>query len=138
MSRTKPIPVLVDNGLNRAFSIKYAIYSLFGLTGIFTHIPSLAEVSGDLAAQIVAVCVFLSAGCAAVFAWNNHRGLRWLKAELYSTIFLVSFVAVYNTALVYLSITGDVQRTNLAVVATALLVMPIWRIRDLIRKGRPQ
>lgn len=136
MTRTKPIPILVDNGINRAFAIKYLIYALFGLTGIFTHIPSVVEVAGVLVAQAVAVCVFLSAASASVAAWNFHRGLRWLKAEIYSTYFLISFVFIYNIALVYLTLSGDESRLNLAVIATALLVMPIWRVRDLIKKGR--
>jgi hypothetical protein len=136
VTRTKPIPVLVDNGINRAFAVKYLIYAVFGFTGIFTHIPSVVEVSGVLVAQAVAICVFLSAGIASLSAWNFHRGLRWMKAEIYSTYFLVSFVFIYNVALVYLTLNGDETRLNLAVLATALLVMPIWRVRDLIRKGR--
>lgn len=136
MPRTKAIPILVDNGLNRAFAIKYAIYSAFGLTGIFTQLPSVEQVTGLLVATIVAACVFLSGLVASVSAWNFHRGLRWWKAELYSTYFLISFVLIYNIALIYLTATGSESRLNLAVVATALLVMPIWRIRDLIKKGR--
>lgn len=136
MSRTKPIPVLVDNSLNRAFAIKYAIYALFGLTGIFTKIPSVMEVAGGVVAQIVAACVFLSAAVAALGAWRYQRGLRWMKTEIYATYFMISFVMIYNIALVYLTINGSTDRLNLAVLATALLVMPIWRVRDLIKKGR--
>lgn len=135
--KTRPIPMLVDNGLNRAFAIKYAIYALFGLTGIFTRIPSVSEVSGEAVAQVVAACVFASAAIASVSAWNFQRGLRWWKAELYSTYFMISFILVYNVTLVYLTLSGDAQRMNLAVLALAFLVMPIWRVRDLIKKGRP-
>lgn len=136
MTKTKSIPILVDNGLNRAFAIKYAIYALFGFTGIFTHIPSVEAVVGTAVATTVAACVFLSSTAASIAAWNFRRGLRWWKAELYSTYFLISFVLIYNVALIYLTAVGSESRLNLAVVATALLVMPIWRIRDLIKKGR--
>lgn len=129
--------MLVDNGLNRAFAVKYAIYALFGFTGIFTKIPSLAEVSGGAVAQVVAACVFVSALAASVSAWNFQKGLRWWKAELYSTYFMMSFILVYNVALVYLTLSGDADRMNLAVLALAFLVMPLWRVRDLIKKGRP-
>jgi uncharacterized membrane protein YidH (DUF202 family) len=134
--RTSPIPVLVDNGLNRAFGIKYFVYALFGFTGIFTHIPSLEALTGAAVAQIVAICVFVSSLAAGVAAWNFQRGIRWMKAEVYSTYFMISFVLIYNAALVILTLNGDTDRLNLAVLATALLVMPIWRVRDLIKKGR--
>jgi hypothetical protein len=136
VSRTKPIPVLVDNSLNRAFAIKYIVYALFGFTGIFTQIPSVAEVAGGTVAQIVAGCVFLSSAIASVGAWGYQRGLRWMKAEIYATYFMISFVMIYNIALVYLTLNGSTDRLNLAVLATALLVMPIWRVRDLIKRGR--
>lgn len=133
-TKTHPIPILVDNGLNRAFSIKYFVYAAFGFTGIFTHVPSIEILVGTAVAQVISICVFLSSLAAAIAAWNYQRGIRWMKAEIYSTYFMISFVVIYNIALVVLTFSGDTDRMNLAVLATALLVMPVWRVRDLIKK----
>ena len=137
MSRhTRSIPILVDSSLNRAIGIKYVIYAVFGLTGIFTHIPSVAELTGAGVATVMAVLVMVFATSAAIGAFKSIQSERWERVELHSTIALISFVSVYNFSLIYLAITGSEGRVNLAVLATALLVMPIWRVRYIIRKSR--
>lgn len=131
--RTKQVPVLVDNSLNRAFALKYAIYALFGVSGVVTHIPSLAIVAGEAAATILAGTVAISGVLASIAAWNSIKKGVWVKRELYATIVLVAFVGVYDAALVILTILGVGDRINLAIIATALLVMPGWRIRNILR-----
>lgn len=131
--RTKQVPVLVDNSLNRAFALKYAIYAAFGVSGVITHIPSLSIFAGEAAASILAGIVAVSGALASVAAWNGVKQGVWVKRELYATIILVVFVAVYDAALVILTILGIGDRVNLAIIATALLVMPTWKIRHLLR-----
>lgn len=133
---TRAIPILVDNGLNRAIAIKYAIFSLFGLTGIITAIPSITELSTAFVAQIVSAVVFLSAGVACVAAWNSAKGDRWERVEIFSGITFISFATIYAFALIYLALMGDDNRVNAAVLTTALLVIPVWRVRYLIRKNK--
>lgn len=134
---TKSIPILVDDSLNKAMSIKYAIFSLFGFAGIYTRIPAISEVSGNTVALITAVVVFLSAGVAAIAAWRCERGVKWRKLEIYSAEVFVPFAAMYAIALLWLSlVVGDDQRIGTTVLSMALLIMPIWRIRYLIRRGR--
>ena len=134
---TRSVPILTDNSLNRAFAVKYAIYSLFGLSGLITHIPSIAAVVGEVIATFLAGVVFISSALASVSAWHSVKGGAWVKRELYATIVLVSFVAVYNITLIYLAAIGSTSRINLAIIASALLVMPIWRIRYILKKSRP-
>lgn len=133
---TKPIPVLVDNSLNRAIAIKYVIYSLFGLAGVLTTIPSITQLAGEVSAVILAAIVMVTSIAAAVAAWNSARNAQWEKVEIFTTITMVCFIGVYNFALVYLSLGGDLDRVNVAVISSALLVIPIWRIRYLIKKNR--
>lgn len=134
---TKPAPVLTDNSLNRAFAIKYAIYAAFGVSGVITHIPSLAIVAGEAAATVLAGVVGLAGVLASISAWNSLRGGVWVKRELYATITMCAFIAMYDLALVALSIAGVGDRVNLAIIAAALLVMPIWRIVWMLKKSRP-
>lgn len=136
MSRqsTKPVPVLTDNSLHRAFAAKYVVYCLFGLSGVISHIPSLSIIAGEYVAILLAGIVAVTAALAAVAAWNSSKGGPWLKRELYATIVLVVFVAVYDIALIALTILGIGDRLNVAIIAFALLIMPSWRIRYLVKR----
>lgn len=133
---TRRIPVLTDSSLDRAFSVKYGIYALFGLSGLLTHIPSIAKFAGEWAAMVLSSIVMLAGVIAAVAAWNSAHHPRWMRAEFFATITLVTFVAMYDIALIFLATQGDVNRINLAIIASALLVMPIWRIRHLMKQIR--
>lgn len=133
---TKSQPILVDTSLNKAFAVKYAVYALFGLSGVVTHIPSLAFIVGEVAATVLAGIVAVSGALASVAAWNSIKLGKWVKRELYATIVLVVFVAVYDIALIYLAVIGEGNRINLAIIAAALLVMPFWRIRYILKSTR--
>jgi hypothetical protein len=134
MKHTRSIPILVDNSLNRALSIKYAIFAMFGFTGILTGIPSIVEVSGYVVATIIAAVVMVTAGFASVATWNTEKGVGWQKLAIYSIIAFISFSLVYNVALIWLTLLGDAGRANVAVLATALLVMPVWHCRYLTKR----
>ena len=135
---TRQVPVLVDNSLNRALSLKYAIYAAFGLSGVITHIPSLAIVAGEAAASLLAGIVMVSGILASISAWHSVEQGVWIKRELYATIVLVTFVGVYDIALIALTFLGVGDRLNLAIIAAALLVMPSWRIKHILKtSSRP-
>lgn len=128
-------PLLVDNSLNRAFAIKYGIYAVFGFSGMVSHVPSIALVAGQLVATIVGGIIGVAGVWAAASAWNFMKSPRWQRSEVYATVTLVAFVSVYVATLLYLAAIGEGSRLNLAIIATALLVMPIWRIRYIIKKS---
>lgn len=132
---TRQVPVLVDNSLNRALAIKYAIYAAFGLSGVITHIPSLAIFAGEAAASFLAGVVCVSGILASVASWHSVQQGVWIRRELYATIVLVVFVGIYDLALIVLTILGIGDRVNLAIIAAALLVMPSWRIRWILKNS---
>lgn len=129
-------PLLVDNSINKAFAVKNFIYMLFGISGIVTHIPSVSLIAGEAIATVLAGIIAVSSAVASVCAWNFLKSERWQRWELYSTITMLSFVVVYVGALIYLAAIGEGNRINLAIIATALLVMPLWRARFILRKNR--
>lgn len=133
---TKRRPVLVDNSLNTAFAVKYFIFAAFGLTGMIVHIPALATVAGEAVATFLAGVVALSGFAAAICVLNSYRSARWVRSEFYTTVTLVAFTAVYNICLIYLAVIGAGSRINLAVIATALLVMPIWKLYYILKTSR--
>lgn len=134
MKHTQSIPILVDNSMNRAFAIKYAIFGLFGLAGTLTSIPSITDIAGETVATIVAAVVMVSAFTCSVAAWRTEQGRFWQKLEIYSIIAFISFALVYNVCLVWLALNGDAGRVGVAVISTALLVMPFWRCRYLTKR----
>jgi hypothetical protein len=133
---TRPIPILIDNSLNRAFAVKYALFSLFGLAGFLTDIPAITEMSGQAVASVVGFIVFVGAGLSSFAAWNSEKGIDWKKFEIYSTYFFMASVGIYSADMIWLAITGSEGRIALAFLSLALLVMPVWRLRFLIRRTR--
>lgn len=129
-------PMLVDNSLNRAFSVKHLIFAVFGISGIITSIPSISIVAGEFIATIISGIITVAAVVAAYFSWNFLRGPRYQRWELYSTITVVVFVGVYVANLIYLAVIGEGNRINVAVIASALLVFPVWRIKFILKKSR--
>jgi hypothetical protein len=133
---TKSIPILVDNSLNRAFAIKYAVFAGFGLSAVFFGLPSVSELWGGGLAFITGIMVFLSAAAAGVAAWYTERGIRWQKAGIYCGYGFIFSAGLYAVALMILTFQGDGRRASAAIISLALLVMPIWYIRYLIRRVR--
>lgn len=135
-SKRRRQPVLTDSSLNIALSIKYIIFATFGVSGTLSAIPSVTEVAGVAAAQALGVGIGIFGVLAAIATIRAVKSAGWEKAELYLTIALVSFVSMYNACLIYLTVQGVGDRANLAIIATALLVMPVWRILSIIKKLR--
>lgn len=125
-------PVLVDETIYRAFAAKYIIYGVFGLAGALTSVPSVTEVAGELYATIWASLMSLLSFVVAWLAWGGKHE----RGELYATICLIGLILVYSISLILLALGGSSGRSALAVIATALLVFPIWRVRFLFRKLR--
>lgn len=132
---TQPIPILTDNSLNRAIAIKYVIFSLFGLAGFLTDIPAIRELSGEGVASVVGFIVFISAAVCALSAWKSERGERWRRAEIYASFFFFAATSIYSMDLIWLAVTGSTGRIGVALLSIALLVIPIWRTRWLIRRA---
>lgn len=127
-------PVLTDSSLNVALSVKYIVYSAFGFSGMLVAIPSIAEVAGPLAAQLLGAIVGLLGILTAVATVRSVKSPKWETAEMYSTIALIAFIGMYNACLIYLTVHGIGDRANLAIIATALLVMPVWRVISILKK----
>lgn len=133
---TRPLPILVDNSMNRAFAVKYALFSLFGAAGFLTDIPAITEMSGQAVASVVGFIVFTSAGITSLAAWNSEKFKEWRKFEIYSTYFFLASVGIYSIDMIWLAFSGSHGRIALAFLSLALLVMPVWRLRYLIRRTR--
>ena len=137
-TRKHPQPVLTDSSLNMALSVKYIIYATFGISGMLTTIPSVTEVAGAVAAQALGGAIGVLGIMAAVSTLRAVKSAHWERVELYITIALVAFVSMYNVCLIYLTVHGSDTRVGLTIIATALLVMPVWRVISIIRKLRKQ
>jgi hypothetical protein len=135
-TRRRRPPVLTDSSLNLALSVKYIVFSAFGFSGMITAIPSVTEVAGALAAQALGAFIGLLGIIAAVATIRSVRSSFWEDIELYSTISLIAFVSMYNACLIYLTVQGIGDRANLAIIATALLVMPVWRVLSILKGKR--
>lgn len=138
MSTAPRRPLLVDSSLETAFAIKYWIYAAFGFLGATFSTPSIEAVAGDTVARIISTVVFVSAGIAAVSVKRSFAHPRWMKVELYSTIALVSFVGMYCVSATILALGGDERRVSLSMIAAALVVLPIWRILQLVKGLRKE
>lgn len=130
-------PLLVDDSLNKAFTVKYVIYALFGLSGVLVGIPSITIVAGEWASTLLAAIVAVSSTLAAIASWHSIKGGKWVGRELYATIIAVVFLGVYSVTLIVLALQGVGNRSNLAIIALAFLVFPIWKILFILRNSKP-
>lgn len=131
-------PVLIDESIHTAFTIKYIIYSLFGLAGVMLGVGVIEDLTSDLASRTVAGVI---AASGALSALAVHRALlseMWERVELYSTICMCSFVMVYDVTAIVTAFSGNPRMISLALIATALLVFPVWRILQIVKKNRKQ
>lgn len=124
--------VLVDRSLNRAIGIKYVIFAAFGLVGVARGIPAFAATGGTLIETIYAGLILIVCSIAAPIAWNGVHE----KKELYAGIGVITVILTYVVALIVLAVQGLGSRDSLAVIATALLVLPTWRTFFLFGKVR--
>lgn len=136
MSTKNQKPVLVDDSLFKAFSIKYFIYAVFGLSGLLVAVPSIAETAGEFSARAISATIMVLGALSAFAVLRAIDSTGWERVEFYSTIGLISFVAMYDVSAIYLAALGSDSRINLAIIASALLVMPLWRVRWILKKNR--
>lgn len=128
-------PMLVDESLNWAFAVKYFIYAFFGVAGAIANIPSVSILAGSAVATTLGVIIGLSAAAAGVSTLRAGRSKVAEMWEFYSTVTMVAFVTVYISALIYLAIQGDHDRVAVAVIASALIILPCWKLSWIIRKN---
>lgn len=129
-------PILLDGTLHTAFMIKYIIYAVFGFLGMLSGTPTVAALAGVDVARTVAGIIFVSSVAAALSVKLSINSVRWKKVELYSTISVVSFVSVYFVSAVTLAVMGDAARVSSSMLALGLVVLPIWRIVQIIKELR--
>lgn len=111
--------------------LKYFIFTLFGLLASANRIPTIDHLTsvdyGDLWTAMVGLTASL---CLAGLIWRREQ------LELYSLILLCAGLATYPIGAAVLAIAGDSDRAPLAVGLFVFLVLPIWRIFDLVRTLR--
>lgn len=132
-----PAPVLVDSSIHTAFTIKYVIYALFGALAALFGSETLEAVAGEPVARVIGslICgLSIAAAIASHFSLNDPV---WEKVELYATIATVSFIGTYCAFATWLVVVmGDDSRIPLAMIAAALIVFPMWRVIQIIKKLR--
>ena len=135
-------PVLTDRSLDLAFAVKFFIFAGFGLGGALSTVPAIAEVAGALYEFLWTISIFIIGSVTALLTlWNIHTDYfrtRFVKWEWYGTILMTGLIATYALALSTLAVQGFERRFSLSIISFALLVFPVWRIRDLFKrlKGR--
>jgi hypothetical protein len=112
--------------------VKYALFALFGFIGTLTIVPSVVELTSVDYGDVWTAMVGLTGGvCLAGLIWRRER------LELYSLIALVVGFATYPvSALVLWVLAGDSDRAALAAGLWVFLILPMWRISDLVRTIR--
>lgn len=127
-------PVIVDDSLTRAFTVKYTIYFLAGVAAAFAVPPSISEVTSRAYVVFWVLGLAATAGASAVFSLKD----KWQRREMISTGLLLCFLASYTIALVATMFGSENPGTRLvlAVFTTSFLVFPFWRARYLYRRLR--
>ena len=129
-------PLLIDSSIETAFMIKYWIYALFGILGVIVGTPTLAEFGGIGVARVISGVIAAASITAAIAVPRAFGSSFWTKVELYATITVVSFVGMYAVFAAILALGGDDRRVSLAMIASALVVFPLWRISQIIKDLR--
>jgi hypothetical protein len=112
--------------------VKYFIFFLFGVFGvIYQNAPTLAKVTSESYVDIWTLVV----GAAALVCLLGLAARR-AQAELYATIILVVTLASYPLSLIWVGIGGDLEKLDLGIGLFVFLVLPTWRIFDIVRTER--
>ena len=112
--------------------IKYALFAAFGIIGALTIVPSVAIATsvdyGDLWTAMVGLTGLI---CFAGLVFRRE------SLELYALIALVIGFATYPLSALLLWITtGDLNRAALGVGLWVFLILPMWRVTDIVRTIR--
>lgn len=111
--------------------VKYVLFALFGLIGTLTIVPTVADLTSVDYGDVWTAMVGLTGGVCFAGLARRIEGL-----ELYSLIALVVGFSTYPLGAAILWIQGDVTRAPLAAGLWVFLVLPLWRISDLVRTIR--
>lgn len=112
-----------------ALPLQYLLFVLYGFTGSLTIVPSVDHLFGADYADLWTMLVGVN-GMATLVALVFR--LRW--AEMVTTVTLVAGLLSYPVSLAILAfIFHDTNRAALAVGLPALLILPAWRVTDLIK-----
>lgn len=112
--------------------IKYALFTLFGVIGTLTLVPTITQLTSVDYGDVWTAMVGLTGGvCLAGLIWRREQ------LELYSLIALVVGFSTYPIGALILWIgTADSSRAALAAGLWVFLILPIWRVSDLVRTIR--
>lgn len=112
--------------------VKYTLFALFGLIGTLTVVPTIVTLTSVDYGDVWTAMVGLTGGVCLV-------GLvrRLERLELYSLIALIIGFATYPIGALILWLgSGDSDRAALAVGLWVFLILPMWRVSDLIHTIR--
>jgi hypothetical protein len=111
--------------------IKYGFFFLFGVIGLIADTaPTLAVLTSP---SYVEIWTLVIGACAAI----SFVGLaiQHFRMELYATVVLSIMLFSYPLALIVEGF-GDIQKLDLGVGLLVFLVMPVWRVFDIVRTER--
>ena len=111
--------------------LKYALFFGFGVAGSLSFIPVFSRVVSLAYADLWTLLV-------GIFSLAALIGLvfRIAMLELYATILLDVLLMVYVIALLVLGLSGDLGRFALSIGVPVFVVLPTWRVLDIIRTER--
>lgn len=113
-----------------ALPANYALFGLFGLLGLLTAVPTVAALTSIDYGDVWTMMVGLTGAISLVGLVGRRPQL-----ELYALIALVVGFATYPIALLILALVGK-STLALAAGTWAFVVLPIWRVSDLVRAAR--
>lgn len=107
---------------------KYAIYILFGITAVLFRPRSVEVATSPQYTDFWAVMIIVTTALAAA-------GLIFCKEklELYASIANIVGIATYPVLLLWFAFTGDVERFPAGFGLMGFIVLPIWRVTDIVR-----
>jgi hypothetical protein len=111
--------------------VNYTLLALFGAFGIIATIAPVAQVTSLSYANIWTLMVGLTATLTLV-----GLACRLEAMELYCGIALTIGMATYPVADVILSLRGDLQHASLAFGLFTFILLPSWRVVDIVRIRR--
>lgn len=112
-----------------ALPLQYLLFTLYGMTGALTIVPSVEQLLGSDYSDLWTILVGVN-GLVVLLALV-FRG-HWV--ELIATVVLVVGMFSYPASLaVFAFILHDPNKAALAVGLPALLILPAWRVSDLVK-----
>jgi hypothetical protein len=124
--------VLVDKSLDRFIAISYFVLACWGVAAMIGHAPAVQAVSGQEAAFWWAAAITFVSLSACI--GTSFR--RW-SLEMYALSSLIGLIGLYPLSVLVLVILRMGDASVSSIIATSyMLVLPIWRLRFIIRRTR--